>query len=230
MQGNSDIKPSSLPKNWPNPTEADLLELPTRQVNIGRAQEYIFPNNFVKTSKYEWFNFLPLFLMEEFNPKTKIANCYFLLIAILQTIPQITNTEGYPTVLIPLTFVVIVDSIFAALEDFARHKADKEANSTYIRRYEIHNEENEVKWSELNVGDFVKIYSREKVPADIVIIGVHEKTSPPQGQCYVETKSLDGETNLKLRQALPGTLAKVRGNSCNITVHYYARCPLCGMC
>lgn len=202
-------KPSSLPKNWPKHTEEDLQETPTRHINIGRAQDYTFPNNFVKTSKYEWYNFWPLFFMEEFNPKTKVANCYFLLIAILQTIPQITNTDGYPTVLIPLTFVVAVDSIFAALEDYARHKADKEANSTYVKRYEAHNAEADVKWSELEVGDFVKIYSREKIPADIVIVGVHEKTSPPQGQCYVETKSLDGETNLKLRTALQGTYTKV---------------------
>ncbi|KAI5293450.1 hypothetical protein KEM52_005521, partial [Ascosphaera acerosa] len=53
-------------------------------------------------------------------------------------------------------------------------------------------------WKNVQVGDFVRIYSDEQVPADIVILS----TSDPDGGCYVETKNLDGETNLKVRQAL----------------------------
>ena len=154
----------SLPRNFPHHTEDDLKECPSRVINIGRAQDYLFPNNFVKTSKYEVYNFLPKFLLEEFNPKSKIANCYFLILAILQTIPQITNTDGYPTVLLPLSFVVIVDAIFAALEDYSRHRADKEANNASTERYELHEKAlGSLKWADLAVGDFVKIYSREKV-------------------------------------------------------------------
>lgn len=40
--------------------------------------------NMVRTSKYEYYNFLPKFLWEEFNPAAKIANVYFLFIAVLQ--------------------------------------------------------------------------------------------------------------------------------------------------
>ena len=40
--------------------------------------------NMVRTAKYEYYNFLPKFLWEEFNPATKIANVYFLFIAALQ--------------------------------------------------------------------------------------------------------------------------------------------------
>lgn len=32
----------------------------------------------------------------------------------------------------------------------------------------------------------------------------------PKGVCYVETKSLDGETNLKVRTVMPALLGKVR--------------------
>ena len=48
------------------------------------------------------------------------------------------------------------------------------------------------------MGDFVRIYNEDQIPADIVILN----TSDPDGACYVETKNLDGETNLKVRQAL----------------------------
>ena len=50
----------------------------------------------------------------------------------------------------------------------------------------------------MNVGDFVRIYNEEQIPADVVVLS----TSDPDGACYVETKNLDGETNLKVRQAL----------------------------
>ncbi|KAL2871567.1 uncharacterized protein BJX67DRAFT_342623 [Aspergillus lucknowensis] len=53
-------------------------------------------------------------------------------------------------------------------------------------------------WKSLQVGDFVRLYSGEPIPADVVILS----TSDQDGACYVETKSLDGETNLKVRQAL----------------------------
>ncbi|KAK4043743.1 hypothetical protein C8A01DRAFT_12732 [Parachaetomium inaequale] len=53
-------------------------------------------------------------------------------------------------------------------------------------------------WKSLVVGDFVRIYNDDELPADIVILA----TSDPDGACYVETKNLDGETNLKVRSAL----------------------------
>ncbi|KAL4948416.1 hypothetical protein BDW69DRAFT_92684 [Aspergillus filifer] len=53
-------------------------------------------------------------------------------------------------------------------------------------------------WKSLQVGDFVRLYNGDPIPADIVILS----TSDPDGACYVETKSLDGETNLKVRHAL----------------------------
>ncbi|RMD43517.1 hypothetical protein DV735_g1625, partial [Chaetothyriales sp. CBS 134920] len=53
-------------------------------------------------------------------------------------------------------------------------------------------------WKNVQVGDFVRIYNNEQIPADLVVIS----TSDPDGACYIETKNLDGETNLKVRTAL----------------------------
>lgn len=53
-------------------------------------------------------------------------------------------------------------------------------------------------WKDVRVGDFVRIYNDEEIPADVIILS----TSDSDGACYVETKNLDGETNLKVRHAL----------------------------
>ena len=44
------------------------------------------------------------------------------------------------------------------------------------------------------VGDIVKLLNTEGVPADICCI----HSARDKGLCYVETKNLDGETNLKV--------------------------------
>lgn len=56
-------------------------------------------------------------------------------------------------------------------------------------------------WKSVQVGDFVRLYNDEEIPADVIVLS----TSSDDGACYVETKNLDGETNLKVRNALHAT-------------------------
>ncbi|GMK57365.1 hypothetical protein CspeluHIS016_0401990 [Cutaneotrichosporon spelunceum] len=55
-------------------------------------------------------------------------------------------------------------------------------------------------WEDVKVGDIIKIYDNEPICADIIVCS----TSEEEDVCYVETKGLDGETNLKSRHAVPG--------------------------
>ncbi|KAF5371423.1 hypothetical protein D9757_010009 [Collybiopsis confluens] len=57
-------------------------------------------------------------------------------------------------------------------------------------------------WKKLEVGDIVLLRDNEQVPADVVVLA----TSDPDGMCYLETKNLDGETNLKPRRSLKATM------------------------
>jgi len=56
-------------------------------------------------------------------------------------------------------------------------------------------------WKKLEVGDIVLLRDNEQVPADLVVLS----TSDPDGMCYLETKNLDGETNLKPRKSIRAT-------------------------
>ncbi|WVQ96443.1 hypothetical protein IAU59_003548 [Kwoniella sp. CBS 9459] len=56
-------------------------------------------------------------------------------------------------------------------------------------------------WKKLEVGDLVLLRDNEQVPADIIVLS----TSNADNLCFVETKNLDGETNLKIRRGLKAT-------------------------
>ncbi|RLN88329.1 hypothetical protein BBJ28_00012448 [Nothophytophthora sp. Chile5] len=170
-------------------------------------EEDFFVSNEVTTSQYTWWSFVPVFLYLTFQ---KTANLYFLLIGIFQLIPQVSPTDGVPLQFIPLAIVTIIDAFFAGYEDYKRHVADDLANSAKTRVFNRQLREfEEVEWRELKVGDFVKITNHEILPADVVILAVvpaeGARSGGNTGLCYVETKNLDGETNLKLREATQPT-------------------------
>lgn len=178
-----------------------------RYVHINAPEENAalgYCSNTVVTSRFTLYNFLPKLLFYEFS---KLANAYFLVISIMQTIKPISNTGGFPASLPALSIIVLIDMFFACLEDYKRHKADHVSNNLPCLKYDLASRSfQSAKWHTVQVGDILKVHNRESVPADMVILGASEpEPENPAGICYVETKSLDGETNLKLRQGLEVT-------------------------
>ena len=78
-------------------------------------------NNSIKTSKYNFIDFVPLNLIVQFS---KLPNIYFLIIGIMQMIPQISISGGFPVIFIPLSIVVSVSALKDLFEDLKRKKSD----------------------------------------------------------------------------------------------------------
>ncbi|XP_026213838.1 probable phospholipid-transporting ATPase IA isoform X4 [Anabas testudineus] len=167
-----------------------------RLIHLNQPQFTKFCNNRVSTAKYNVLTFLPRFLYSQFR---RAANAFFLFIALLQQIPDVSPT-GRWTTLVPLLFILIVAAVKEIIEDLKRHKADNVVNKKECQvlrngAWEI------VHWEKVEVGDIVRVNGSDFVPADAVLLS----SSEPQGMCYIETSNLDGETNLKIRQGLQVT-------------------------
>ncbi|KAJ8727263.1 hypothetical protein PYW08_015660 [Mythimna loreyi] len=167
-----------------------------RIIFVNRPQPIKFLTNRISTAKYSVPSFVPLFLFEQFR---RYSNCFFLLIALLQQIPDVSPT-GRWTTLTPLILILSVSAIKEIVEDFKRHRADDETNG---RKVDVLREGRwvTIQWEQLLVGDLCKVVNNQFFPADIVLLS----SSEPQGISFIETSNLDGETNLKIRQAHPET-------------------------
>uniref|UniRef100_A0A8C4Q179 Phospholipid-transporting ATPase n=1 Tax=Eptatretus burgeri TaxID=7764 RepID=A0A8C4Q179_EPTBU len=115
-------------------------------------------------------------MFEQFQ---RVANAYFLFLLILQLIPQISSLSWFTTI-VPLVLVLTITAVKDASDDLVIQKE---------------------KWMNVRVGDIIKMEDNQFVAADLLLLS----SSEPHGLCYIETAELDGETNLKARQALPIT-------------------------
>ncbi|KAK6317747.1 hypothetical protein J4Q44_G00110380 [Coregonus suidteri] len=157
--------------------------------------KFPYADNHIKTSKYNVFTFLPINLFEQFQ---RVANTYFLVLLILQLIPEISSLS-WVTTTVPLVLVLVITAVKDATDDYFRYKSDQQVNNrqSQVLRGNLQNE----KWMNVCVGDIVKLENNQFVAADTLLLS----SSEPYGLCYIETAELDGETNLKVRQALTVT-------------------------
>ncbi|ORY60272.1 P-type ATPase [Pseudomassariella vexata] len=209
-----------------------------------RGHEYI--SNTIRTSRYTVYDFLPKQLLFQF---TRLANFYFLCVGVPQTIPGLSTTGSYTTIL-PLLFFVLLTIAKEGYDDYKRHRLDKLENANTVTvlgrpltqraaagsakwllsristsRKPIpaipddHDDGDvdqdykwrRVQWKDVKVGDILRLSRDEEVPADLVLL----HATGENGLAYIDTMALDGETNLKSREASPAfkgcsTIAAIR--------------------
>jgi phospholipid-translocating ATPase len=162
--------------------------------------------NYIRSSRYSLWSFFPRQFFAQF---TKVANFYFLVVAILQMIPGLSTTGTYTTI-VPLLIFVGISMGKEGFDDWRRYRLDKEENNreAWVLRpghgntsdgaSVISNSQDweRIKWKEIRVGDVIKLQRDQPIPADIALL----HASGPNGVAYIETMALDGETNLKNKQ------------------------------
>eukprot|EP00076_Gallus_gallus_P014232 XP_015132962.1 phospholipid-transporting ATPase FetA isoform X1 [Gallus gallus] len=170
------------------------LQANNRDFNL----QFEYASNSIKTSKYNFFTFLPLNLFEQFQ---RIANAYFLFLLILQLIPQISSLAWFTTV-VPLVLVLAVSGVKDAIDDFVRLVL-----LSCTLDFAHHSSAQSLK--QTTQKSTQKRQSRQQPSrpgpdqwhADLLLLS----SSEPHSLVYIETAELDGETNLKVKQALTVT-------------------------
>jgi phospholipid-transporting ATPase len=174
-------------------------DYPDREI-IANSPDYGLCDNSISTSRYTALTFLPMNLFQQFS---RPANMYFLVIGLLQMINDISISGGEPVIFVPLFFIISVSAIKDLAEDYKRKKSDTAENMKPMKRINGGRIESS-KWKNARVGDIIKIQNNEYFPCDLLLVG----SSDVKGVGYVETKNLDGETNLK-HKVVPKELRKV---------------------
>eukprot|EP00357_Protocruzia_adherens_P031457 CAMPEP_0114996734 /NCGR_PEP_ID=MMETSP0216-20121206/14491_1 /TAXON_ID=223996 /ORGANISM="Protocruzia adherens, Strain Boccale" /LENGTH=1088 /DNA_ID=CAMNT_0002361003 /DNA_START=179 /DNA_END=3445 /DNA_ORIENTATION=+ len=178
--------------------QPEPMEHNRRRVQMdGLTEPKISVPNMVKNSKYTMFTFLPKVLFDQFK---YFFNFFFLAIALSQFVP-VLRVGFLITYVAPLVFVLLLSMGKEAYDDYQRHRRDEEANKTQYRRLNEDGGLEYIKSSKIRVGDIVELHANERIPADVVLL----KTSDPHGTVFIRTDQLDGETDWKLRRAIPLT-------------------------
>lgn len=160
-----------------------------------------YPTNSISNAKYNPITFIPIILYEQFK---FFFNLYFLLVALSQIVPQLRI--GYlSSYIVPLAFVLCVTMLKEATDDISRRRRDIEQNN---ESYEVLNrngpnnltpEPKFIASKNLRVGDLIKIHKGTRIPADIILVQSSDKEG--NGEAFIKTDQLDGETDWKLRVA-----------------------------
>ncbi|RDB17601.1 putative phospholipid-transporting ATPase IIB [Hypsizygus marmoreus] len=227
--------PSALLKPRPTPVKDKSRTIPFRPPDKLQSR---FPPNIVRNQKYNAFTFLPIVFYEQFK---FFFNLYFLLVALSQFIPAL-KIGFIATYIAPLAFVLCVTIGKEAYDDYQRNLRDREANSQKYLILEppppltddssalsredqylnTHANTRSVPSSSLRVGDLIHLEKNQRVPADLVLL----RTSESSGTCFIRTDQLDGETDWKLRVAVPECQKLDEGDLIRLDAEIYADAPI----
>ncbi|PVV05207.1 hypothetical protein BB560_000276 [Smittium megazygosporum] len=196
------LSPSTIPPDNDaedhDPSTSDLCKI---KLNSPLKSRKDSPSNSIDNRKYNPITFLPHVLYDQFK---YFLNLYFLLVALSQIFPvfRVGYTLSYFG---PLVFVLAVTIVQEWYDDHLRFKRDKQLNN---EKYKVLSKEFhgsiQTPSKNLTVGDIIYISKNQRIPADLLIL---KTLNDDSGSCFIRTDQLDGETDWKLRAAVPLTQA-----------------------
>uniref|UniRef100_A0A8C2G470 Phospholipid-transporting ATPase n=1 Tax=Cyprinus carpio TaxID=7962 RepID=A0A8C2G470_CYPCA len=172
----------------------------SRLIFINQPQFTKFCSNHVSTAKYNVLTFLPRFLYSQFR---RAANSFFLFIALLQQIPDVSPT-GRWTTLVPLLFILLVAAVKEVIEDLVRSVFCGLVCGSFLYMLFCYGDLSLVlSLIVLRNGAWEIVHWEKVLQQMLFLIPIASLSSSMKiRMCYIETSNLDGETNLKIRQGL----------------------------
>jgi phospholipid-translocating ATPase len=193
---------------------------------IDERRDGPFISNAIRTSRYTLWDFFPKQLLFQCS---RLNNFYFICIGIPQTIPGLSTTGNFTTIL-PLLFFILLTIVKEGYDDYKRHRLDNVENARLAKVLRPVSEA-----SEQPSGYSFRLFSpwRRKGHTPVVaeapecgygwhmvgwkdirvgdVLKISRDDDIPAdivllhadgetSQAYVETMALDGETNLKSKQ------------------------------
>ena len=128
-----------------------------------------------------------------------LLNIIFLVTSIISCI-KILSTKSISSAIIPFLMVIGIGLIMDLIEELKRYKNDLQTNNTISKVYKDNRFIN-IQWSEIKIGNLIKIKKDEIIPADLFVLCSSNK----DGTFYLQTSNIDGESNLKQREILMDT-------------------------
>lgn len=202
--------PSAIPHQrflrlGPEGSESALEDraAPVHHIQHAVARSLPTPNA-IHTRRFRWYSWLPKSLYWQMK---RVANIYFVAIALLAITPLWAPRKWTSKVMM-VTLVLMLQAFKDLFEDLKRGRDDREDNTRTTLHYD-HGEEVFIskEWQHCKPGDLLLIREGELIPADVLILA----SNKANGQCNLSTKSLDGETNLKQRQAPDVVQSSLKG-------------------
>ena len=125
----------------PLPPSKDGRHVPLRAIHdkplVDERRNHAYIGNTIRSARYTVWDFLPKQLLFQ---ATRLSNFYFICIGVPQTIPGLSTTGSYTTIL-PLLFFIILTVLKEGYDDYRRHRLDNVENSrlaTILREREEH--------------------------------------------------------------------------------------------
>ncbi|EFC36194.1 predicted protein [Naegleria gruberi] len=158
-------------------------------------------------------------------------NRYFLAIACLQLWSEVSPVNPITT-WAPLIVALLITAVKALYDDLKRFYNDYKSNfktftvvnRKYLNTSSINNSRQDdflikIKSKDIKVGDIIKLEENDEIPADCVLI----QSANENGISYVTTANMDGEVDLKLKQA-PRDLIPYSHDKFLLTCPMFVKC------
>jgi len=189
--------PTTDPDSW-SITLGDGVPSGVRTVPSNMNSRYRGHPNYVSTTKFTPLTWLPKSLFYQFQ---RIANIYFLYIASIVIAgsfrghtPFDYSTKSWHSKVFPFIGVLLWTALKDLVEDFRRGRDDRKENMRKTLRYDGSKSFVEVAWSEVLAGDLLRVPCDGAFAADLLLL-----RASGNGQAFISTANLDGETSLKER-------------------------------